>query len=233
MLRRRDELRAKTRALTAEARTSAMVLAAMPFVTSGAIILITPGYFKPLFTDPARRLDHRRRAVHDHLRHVDHAHHAAQVDGVAARCRTISFWPAAPHFSCCSSRVNAALLLRAPGRERQIKMRLAAMKGVAEVKSSGPPSRFATLQKIGLALVESPLVGAKEQAKIVAQLGEAGIYGRDALRIFVALKAALGIGLTVLVWIALGASGMAPSGFIYRVIVDRSPLRSRVGGCPT
>lgn len=52
VLRRRDELRAKTRALTAEARTSAMVLAAMPFVTSGAIILITPGYFKPLFTDP-------------------------------------------------------------------------------------------------------------------------------------------------------------------------------------
>jgi tight adherence protein B len=52
VLRRRDELRAKTKALTAEARTSAMVLAAMPFVTSGAIILITPGYFKPLFTDP-------------------------------------------------------------------------------------------------------------------------------------------------------------------------------------
>lgn len=52
VLRRRDELRAKTKALTAEARLSALVLAAMPFVTSGAIILITPGYFKPLLTDP-------------------------------------------------------------------------------------------------------------------------------------------------------------------------------------
>jgi len=52
VLRRRDELRAKTKALTAEARMSAMVLAAMPFVTAGAIMLITPGYFKPLFTDP-------------------------------------------------------------------------------------------------------------------------------------------------------------------------------------
>ncbi|HEY5210807.1 MAG TPA: type II secretion system F family protein [Stellaceae bacterium] len=52
VLRRRDELRAKTRALTAEARLSAMVLAAMPFVTAGAIMVITPGYFKPLFTDP-------------------------------------------------------------------------------------------------------------------------------------------------------------------------------------
>jgi tight adherence protein B len=52
VLRRRDELRAKTKALTAEARMSAMVLAAMPFVTSGAIMLITPGYFHPLFHDP-------------------------------------------------------------------------------------------------------------------------------------------------------------------------------------
>jgi tight adherence protein B len=52
VLRRRDELRAKTRALTAEARMSAVVLAAMPFVTAGAIVAITPGYFKPLFTSP-------------------------------------------------------------------------------------------------------------------------------------------------------------------------------------
>jgi tight adherence protein B len=52
VLRRRDELRAKTKALTAEARLSAMVLASMPFVTSGAIMLLTPGYFKPLFVDP-------------------------------------------------------------------------------------------------------------------------------------------------------------------------------------
>jgi tight adherence protein B len=52
VLRRRDELRHKTRALTAEARMSATVLAAMPFVTAGAIVVITPGYFKPLFTDP-------------------------------------------------------------------------------------------------------------------------------------------------------------------------------------
>ncbi|MGH7076160.1 MAG: type II secretion system F family protein [Stellaceae bacterium] len=52
VLRRRDELRAKTKALTAEARMSATVLAAMPFVTAGAIMAITPGYFKPLFKDP-------------------------------------------------------------------------------------------------------------------------------------------------------------------------------------
>jgi tight adherence protein B len=52
VLRRRSELRAKTRALTAEARLSAMVLAAMPLFTAGAIAVINPGYFKPMFADP-------------------------------------------------------------------------------------------------------------------------------------------------------------------------------------
>ncbi len=119
--------------------------------------------------------------------------------------------------------LNVALLLRAPGRDRQIKQRLAAMKGVAEIKPTGTSSRFVTLQKIGLALVESPLIGAKEQAKIVAQLGEAGIHGRDALRIFVAVKAALGLGFPILVWIVLGATGMAPGGFVYRVLAIVGP----------
>lgn len=119
--------------------------------------------------------------------------------------------------------LNVALLLRAPGRDRQIKQRLAAMKGVAEIKPTGTSSRFVTLQKIGLALVESPLIGAKEQAKIVAQLGEAGIHGRDALRVFVAVKAALGLGFPILVWIVLGATGMAPGGFVYRVLAIIGP----------
>jgi tight adherence protein B len=52
VLRRRDEIRAKTRALTAEARLSAIVLAAMPFVTAGAIVIISPHYFAPMFQDP-------------------------------------------------------------------------------------------------------------------------------------------------------------------------------------
>jgi tight adherence protein C len=121
--------------------------------------------------------------------------------------------------------INAALLLRAPGRDRQIKQRLAAMKGMGQGKAAGPvtSTRFGTLQKIGLALVESPLIGAKEQAKIVLQLAEAGIYGRDALRIFVAVKAALGIGLTIFVWLVLGATGMAPHSFIWRTLAIIGP----------
>ncbi|MGH6981877.1 MAG: hypothetical protein ACREFC_11780, partial [Stellaceae bacterium] len=104
--------------------------------------------------------------------------------------------------------VNAVLLLRAPGRDRQIKARLAAMKGTGgQAKPEIAPSRFAALEKFGLALIESPLVGAKERTKIQAQLAEAGIYGNDTLRVFVAVKAALGIGLTVLVWALLVATG--------------------------
>jgi Flp pilus assembly protein TadB len=52
VLRKREELRAKTKAMTSEARTSAIVLAALPFFTAGAILVVNPSYFGILFTDP-------------------------------------------------------------------------------------------------------------------------------------------------------------------------------------
>jgi tight adherence protein C len=118
---------------------------------------------------------------------------------------------------------NALFLLRAPGRERQIKLRLATIKGSLPTKSVEPGARFAVMQKIGHALAESPLVGAKEQQKIVTQLGEAGIYGRDALRIFIASKAGLAVFLTIALWLALDAAGYVPAGFIYRVLAVIAP----------
>jgi tight adherence protein B len=52
VLRKREELRSKTKAMTSEARTSAIVLAALPFFTAGAILVVNPAYFGILFTDP-------------------------------------------------------------------------------------------------------------------------------------------------------------------------------------
>ncbi|HEV2676364.1 MAG TPA: type II secretion system F family protein [Aliidongia sp.] len=52
VLRRREELRSKTKAMTSEARASAVVLAALPFFAGGGILLINPGYFSILMTDP-------------------------------------------------------------------------------------------------------------------------------------------------------------------------------------
>ncbi|HLZ66962.1 MAG TPA: type II secretion system F family protein [Aliidongia sp.] len=52
VLRRREELRSKTKAVTSEARTSAAVLAALPFFAAGAILFINPEYFSILFSDP-------------------------------------------------------------------------------------------------------------------------------------------------------------------------------------
>jgi tight adherence protein C len=114
---------------------------------------------------------------------------------------------------------SSVLLLRSPGRERQIKQRLATMKGTPQTpKGPAASSRFATMQKFGMAIAESPLIGAKEEAKIVAQLGEAGIYGRDSLRLFIAVKATLGIGLTAVVWIVLSATGLTPARFLYQAV---------------
>jgi len=51
LLRRRRAVRLKAAAATAEVRVSAYVLGAIPFVTIGALLFMTPGYVAPLFYD--------------------------------------------------------------------------------------------------------------------------------------------------------------------------------------
>ena len=52
-IRARFIFKGKVRALTAEARMSATILGALPFVVSGALMFLRPDYLKPLFTEPA------------------------------------------------------------------------------------------------------------------------------------------------------------------------------------
>ena len=52
IVRRRRAGRMKARAVTAEVRMSAYVLAAIPFVVFGALLLVSPAYLRPLFVDP-------------------------------------------------------------------------------------------------------------------------------------------------------------------------------------
>ncbi len=52
LIRARRAVQLKARAVTAEIRLSAYVLGALPFVTIGALLLISPGYLNPLFSDP-------------------------------------------------------------------------------------------------------------------------------------------------------------------------------------
>jgi tight adherence protein B len=52
IIRRRRAVRLKARATTAEIRMSAYVLAGIPFLVIGALMLIQPGYLAPLITDP-------------------------------------------------------------------------------------------------------------------------------------------------------------------------------------
>ncbi|MGH6989916.1 MAG: type II secretion system F family protein [Stellaceae bacterium] len=119
---------------------------------------------------------------------------------------------------------NAVLLFRSPGRERLIKGRLAAIKSMQSAKPVvAPGSRYANLQKIGHTLAESPLIGAKEQQKIITQLGEAGIYGREALRLFIVTKTGLALSLTALTWLALSLMGMVPPSFAYRALAVIAP----------
>lgn len=52
ILRGRKSMKGKIAALSSEARASAYIIGALPFVVSGMIYLISPDYLIPLFTDP-------------------------------------------------------------------------------------------------------------------------------------------------------------------------------------
>jgi tight adherence protein B len=56
ILRRRRQMRQKIKAITAEARMSAFILGALPFVVALLIVVTTPGYLVPLVTTTGGRV---------------------------------------------------------------------------------------------------------------------------------------------------------------------------------
>jgi tight adherence protein B len=52
MVRRREQMRLKVKAMSSEARASAMIIGSLPFIMAGIISFINPGYMNTLFTDP-------------------------------------------------------------------------------------------------------------------------------------------------------------------------------------
>jgi tight adherence protein B len=52
MVRRREQMRLKVKAMSSEARASAMIIGALPFVMCGVISFVNPNYMNVLFTDP-------------------------------------------------------------------------------------------------------------------------------------------------------------------------------------
>ena len=52
ILRKRRQMRLKIRAMSSEAKASAMILGGLPFIMLGLIFLIAPDYEMQLFTDP-------------------------------------------------------------------------------------------------------------------------------------------------------------------------------------
>ena len=52
MVRRREQMRLKVKAMSSEARASAMIIGSLPFIMAGVISFVNPGYINSLFTDP-------------------------------------------------------------------------------------------------------------------------------------------------------------------------------------
>ena len=56
ILRRRKQMRLKIKAMSSEAKASAMILGSLPFVMFCIIYLMNPGYESVLFTDPRGKI---------------------------------------------------------------------------------------------------------------------------------------------------------------------------------
>jgi tight adherence protein B len=52
LMRRREQVKLKIKAMSSEARASAMIIGSLPFIMFGVIYLIDPDYVMKLFTDP-------------------------------------------------------------------------------------------------------------------------------------------------------------------------------------
>jgi tight adherence protein B len=52
MVRRREQMRLKVKAMSSEARASAMIIGSLPFIMAGVISFVNPDYMQTLFTDP-------------------------------------------------------------------------------------------------------------------------------------------------------------------------------------
>ena len=52
MIRRREQVQLKIKAMSSEARASAMIIGSLPFIMTGVIFVVNPDYIMTLFTDP-------------------------------------------------------------------------------------------------------------------------------------------------------------------------------------
>ena len=75
VLRERKKMKAKVQALSMEAKASAAIIGALPFIVAILVYLTSPHYMMILFTDTARPPDHGRVRDLDDDRHPGHAQH--------------------------------------------------------------------------------------------------------------------------------------------------------------
>ena len=52
LLRARERMKLKIKAISSEAKASALIIGALPFLMLGLLMMMSPDYVMPLFTDP-------------------------------------------------------------------------------------------------------------------------------------------------------------------------------------
>ena len=196
MVRKRVAMAGRVKALTAEARISAIVMSALPFVVGGVVTLIKPGHLDSMFeTDLGFRLLLDRR---DHARDRHHGHPRPPQERAEGLTPLMDMDASALMVAAICVLILAAafVLLFGAKSERDI---LARMQGAAHGPEPDANTRQAPgsnallnlLTKIGERLRHGALMSEKDILELERSIIAAGLNPRRAVSIFLGVKAAL------------------------------------------
>ncbi|MEI9983279.1 MAG: type II secretion system F family protein [Aliidongia sp.] len=232
IVRKRKELRKKGEALTAEARTVAGVLSALPFLGSGLVALVNFAYISLLFTDT------RGNIIMEWLFSCSRSGLGSCAPWSTTHCDERQYFArhavhpvsGAGRAGICAGFIGIDI---ANKRER-LRARVAGVAGGARGAAAlGPAPTEALVQRlqaIGRTLLSSRLLGATEREKIAAKLVNCGIRDPNALSIFVSVKFGLAIGIPSTMWGLLQYFDYWPDGFATQLplILGNHPARLAV-----
>jgi tight adherence protein C len=208
MVRRREQMRLKVKAMSSEARASAMIIGSLPFIMAGVISFVNPDYMNTLFTDPPRLGHDRRRPDQpaDRRRcHVqnDQVRRMNELDqvlpfGLTADGLLVTLFAAMAFLSVWA--VWYALLEKHPmeRRARMLTARRNELRGQL-LKDKGARAR----QKEGLSVMRQVVAALKlmqtqQTDKLHDHLAQAGLRSRDAVIVFLFFKVAMPVLLAAL-----------------------------------
>ena len=203
VIRKRVGLKARGYALTAEARTSAMILAVLPFVAGGGIFVMQRQYIVMLFNTSSGQAHSRRRHPVDGHRHGSHSVHDQQRSEIAPMPILYIFAAIIVMFVIVV--VSGFFLVSEFARAGRLASRIEFV-----VEGDKPPepkpettSLLRFVSAFGMLIARSGLLSRKTLAEMTATLETAGFRGGRGLGLFIGAKILLALVVPLVLFVVL------------------------------